>query len=491
MSKADRWLIRAVGAACLAAALALPVTAAESPPAPYWSVHLGTHASKEQALAALKALGDAPAARAEKRRSGWLVRVGAWASKAEAEAALARLGQGAKDARVLQIENPVEWLLASGERVAPPGAAAAGTPPAVGAAGAAAATTGARPSPAGGPAVDDAAFRAAAQRLDAETRRWLADGGAARADGYTYGMDVAPLLLYAALRRDAALYEQLLVAARPLVVAGDDARTRGFVLWRHQDGAAPEVSGATEALWLGRALWTGLRLLRRADDRALAQQVIEGYARHARGEQSAWYVSKYYAFGTQSYAPLSVLPNYHPDFVEEAESLGGAAARSVARRSYSLLQRAVTPSKLLVPLIQPGINDLLPGLGFNLYAPNGMLSLEDSCSAAEGALRGVPQLARNVLDFVAKPGRRDANGRLFAYYHRRDGRPLGDPVLSGTGYACLARIAVASKDRAALPPLKAVLLGDMQALSDAPQQQAAPLYSAGPLLLAADALGAL
>jgi hypothetical protein len=127
----------------------------------------------------------------------------------------------------------------------------------------------------------------------------------------------------------------------------------------------------------------------------------------------------------------------------------------------------------------------------SVYAPNGVVVLEDSCSAAEGALRGVPQLGKQVLEFAGKPERRDANGRLFAYYHRKDGRPLGEAVLSSTGYACLARVAVAQKDTRVLGTLKAALVADMQALADAPREQAAPLYAAGPLLLAADALNAL
>ncbi len=462
-------------ATLILAVLALPAAAQtpSSPPAPYWSVHLTTAGSRAQAMGVLKELGAEPAARAEKRKSGYLVRFGAWAERAEAERALGRYRDKYPDARVLQIENPVTWLLAGGGTLTPPGAKAA-------------AAVAAAAAPA---AVDDAALHAAAQRLDTEVRRWL-ERGPARADGYASGMDVAPLLLYAALRRDGALYAQLYDAALPLIVAGDEA-TAGFVLWRHRSGAEPEVSGATEALWMARALWAGHRMLRRPDDRALALRVVDGYARHARGEQGAWHVAKYYAFGTKSFASLSVLPNYDPDFIEETEPLAGGKAKGLARRSYALLQRAVTPSKLLVPLVQPALNEVMPGIGLNLYAPNGLVSLEDSCTAAEGALRGLPQLAAGVLAFAGAPERRDANGRLYAYYHRKDGHALGEAVLSSTGYACLARIAAAQKDRKGLPLFKATLLGDISSLADAPQRQAAPLYAAGPLLLSADALGAL
>lgn len=496
-----RRVLRAAAAALLALLAVAAGTAraagpAESPPAPYYSVHLTTAGGKTRALETLKTLGAEPAARAEQRKSGYHIRFGAWAERAEAERALERYRAKYKDARVIQVENPVDWLMADGSIVPAPGSKNAGpadtTPTDAAPAAEALAQPAARAAPAAPAApvtVDEDAFRAAAQRLDGEVRRWV-DSGVARADGYTYGMDVAPLLLYAAQRKDAALYARIYEAALPLVVTGDDV-TAGFVLWRARAGAEPEVSGATEALWLARALWAGHRLLRRPDDRALALRIVDGYARHARGDQGAWHVAKYYAFGTKSLASLSLLPNYHPDFIEEAELLAGGRAKGLARRSYALLQRAVTPSRLLVPLIQPSLNDVLPGIGVNLYAPNGVVALEDSCAAAEGALRGVPQLAKNVLAVAAGAGARDANGRLFAYFHRRDGRPIGAHALSSTGYACLARIAAAQKDGRSLPALKAVLLADMQALADSPQQSGAPLYSAGPMLLSAAALGAL
>jgi hypothetical protein len=486
----DPWMSRALRAGTLLLTAALlataPARAAESPSAPYWSVHLETHGSRDQALGALKALGEEPAARAEKRKSGWLVRVGAWAERAEADRALERLRGKRSEARVLQIENPVEWLLASGERLAPPGA-----PPAAAAA-AAPAPGATAPAVAAAPPVPDAAtLKDAAQRLDTAVRRWLTERGAARGDGYVYGMDVAPLLLYAAQRKDAALYDRLLAAAKPLVVEGGDEATRGFVLWRHKAGEAPEVSGATEALALARALWAGHRQFKRADDRALALRILDGYARHATTEGDTWMVRKYSAFGTKSYASLSVLPNYGPDFLDEAEAAASPKVRGLARRSYTLLQRAQTmPTRLLVPLVQPGINEVLPGVGVSIYAPNGVVALEDSCNAAEAAQRGVPQLARNVLDFATKADHRDANGRPFAYFHRKDGRPVGATVLSSTGVACLARLAAATRDRKALDALKAALVGDLLALADS-TETAAPLYAAGPLLLAADDLNAL
>lgn len=120
-----------VGRAALAAALLLAPTlfAAEQPPAPYYSLDFGRVATAEQALARLKQL-DAPApARAEQRRSGLYLRAGAWPTRAAAESALKDMGARAgRGARVIQVQNPVAWILVSGDTVPPPGAAPAPQP---------------------------------------------------------------------------------------------------------------------------------------------------------------------------------------------------------------------------------------------------------------------------------------------------------------------------------------------------------------------------
>jgi hypothetical protein len=352
---------------------------------------------------------------------------------------------------------------------------------------------GAVPAPSAAPAPAPAAPAAAAdlgeaaRALDGAVRGWL-DQDVARDDGHVYGMDVAPLLLYAAERRDTALYGRLRPEAEKLIVAGGEAATDGFVLWRHKDGAAPEVSGATEALWLARALWTGARAFQRPDDRALAGRILAGYARHAAERHGTWLVRKYYAFSTGSYASLSVLPNYQPDFVANAAG-ASATLKSVAQRSYTTIQRAVTPSKLPAPLIQPDVGALFPDLGVHRYAPNDAVSLDDACAGAEGSQRGLPEVAHAVLAFAGDKTRRDANGRLYGYFHRVTGAPVGELTLSSTGYACLARLAVALKDATAAARLGRTLAGDMAGVAAAPDD-AARLYAAGPLLRAAHALRA-
>ena len=120
-----------IGALIAGLVLAAPLTAAAAtqPAAPYYSIDLGRTATVEQALERLQQL-DAPApARAEQRRTGLYLRAGAWATRAEAEAALKAMGRRAGTARVIQVQNPAPWVMASGEAV-PVRAPAATAPPA-------------------------------------------------------------------------------------------------------------------------------------------------------------------------------------------------------------------------------------------------------------------------------------------------------------------------------------------------------------------------
>lgn len=345
------------------------------------------------------------------------------------------------------------------------------------------------------PAQQPAAFpsaelRAASKSLDAAVHAWLAGGNAARRDGYVYAMDVAPLMLYAARTRDESLYRKLLPAAQGLVVAGGDAGTVGYVLWRKRAGQDPEVTGATEALWLAHALWSGASAFGREQDRTLATQILTGYARHAQESGGAWRVRRYFSFGSRSFADLSLVSNYDPDFLAETENKVDSAAWSgFGRRSYAMLEQAVSPTGLAYPVIQPADPAVYRGLKVNAYAPNGAVVLEDACAAAEGALRGRPELARNLLKFTEHYERRDEVGRLYAYYRHADGKPIGKRPLSSVGYACLVRVAAAVGDRARLADFDMVLRGDMRAVAQQPGET--PLMVAGPLLLAAQASGAL
>jgi hypothetical protein len=103
------------GILVLAVLAAMPAFAGPQPGAPYYSVQVARAAGRADAVQALQPLKDAPYARAEKRASGYLIRIGAWATRAEAEAASAeyRAKYGAA-VKVLQLEHPVDWVLASG-----------------------------------------------------------------------------------------------------------------------------------------------------------------------------------------------------------------------------------------------------------------------------------------------------------------------------------------------------------------------------------------
>lgn len=450
------------------------------PAPPYFSIEVGRAGSAEAARHALAAVAAEPHARAERRRSGWLLRIGAWPARAEAEAALpalrARFGQAA---RVLRLENPVDWLLPDGSVLAfgAPAPDGHGAPPEL---------LPAPPRPAAGPPATAAAsadFTRAAADLDEALRRRLRTAGAMRPDGFVHALDVAPLLLYAAQARDQTLYLQLLPSAQSLVLtAADGGFARGFVARRRSGKAAPEETGAAEALWLARALWAGAQAFGRHADRDLAVQVLDGYARYAFELQGVWLVRNDFALGGAGFAGLSLPADYHADFLDETEStLGRPSWQGFAERAYAVLERSAARSGLLYPVIQPEVGATYPGLGVEVYAPNGMASLEQSCLGAEGAARGLPRVGRGVLGFVRErwPSGR---GRLAAYYHVDSGEPQGRAALRPEGYACLARLAVALADDGLLERLDGVLAGAMR---DA--RESGDLSAAGQLLLAARA----
>jgi hypothetical protein len=78
----------------------------------------------------------------------------------------------------------------------------------------------------------------------------------------------------------------------------------------------------------------------------------------------------------------------------------------------------------------------------------------------------------------------------YGYFRAGDGTPVGAETLPTIGYACLARLAAAVGDRGARRRLEPMLRRITWELASLPSAQEAPLYAAGPLLLAAEALGA-
>ena len=470
------------------------------PAPPYFSIQLGTARDRALALALLKQHAQERDVRAERRSSGWQIRVGAWAERREAEQALEAFhARGAKAARILSMQTAVPWLLPDGTtlplaRPKPAASAAVATAPAAPSAPAPAFIP-APPLPPARPVstkLDPSAdFRSTAAKLDIEIRRWLRTNGPQRRDGFLYGMDVALTMLYAAERGDQTLYLQLQPAAGKVIQTAGDPYAQGFVLWRHQDGTPPEVSGATETALMARALRAGAAAFNRAEDAALALKVLDGYARHAYELQTVWLVRKYFSFPSRTFANLSMITNYQGDLFAAVEREGGRGEwAGFAERSYALLERAQSPSKLLYPLIQPEVGATYPGLGLDVYGPNGLVPLEDSCTAAEGAVRGIPRLAARVLDFATARSHRNRYGRIYAYFDGREGDPVGEGALSSTAYACLGQLAAALDDSGAWKRIEPQLLDDMRPVATLAASQAAPLYAAAPMLRAAYAAGA-
>jgi hypothetical protein len=220
--------------------------------------------------------------------------------------------------------------------------------------------------------------------------------------------------------------------------------------------------------------------------------VLDGYAKHAFELQGIWLVRKYYSFAGSSFASLATPASYHADFLDALEQEGAKGDwRGMAERSVAAIERAVAPSGLLNPVIQPEVGAGFPEMGVETYAPNNLAPLEDACLGAEGVARSAPQVGRRLLDFIGEGAHTRYGGKLWAYYDAQSGAPVGGKGLSGTGYACLVRLAVALDRRDALAQLLGPFGNEMQRLGEVPQLSEAFLYSAGPLLLAAHAVGAL
>jgi hypothetical protein len=340
--------------------------------------------------------------------------------------------------------------------------------------------------------VADKDVRDAAQALDATVRRILASDGVARNDGFLYGLDVAGLLLYAARGGDRALYDTVRpYADRVIVTQSGDPYTRGFVLWRQRPGVDFEIAGAGESIAMARALLAGAASFGYASDRDLAHQVLEGYGKLAFEKGMTWSVRRYFNFATRSYSDASLLSGYAPDFLAEAGALSPAKWPAPVERSYAAIELASTDRGLVRPVMLPELNETWSDLTQRAFAPDNIAPLEDSCVAAEAAVRGRPQIARNLLDFALDSKHTNFLGRLFAYFDVATGKPVGEALLTPIGYACLMRVAVALGDDRAVAELGSWFTRDLELIAGEPNVHPAPLYAAAPLLLAAQALKAL
>jgi predicted small secreted protein len=331
----------------------------------------------------------------------------------------------------------------------------------------------------------------AAQALDTTVRRVLDRDGVARGDGYLYGLDVAWLMLYAARAGDRQLYDGLRPYADRLIVKGDPY-TRGFVLWRQRPGTEYEIAGAGEGAAMARALLAGADSFGYARDRELAQQVLEGYHKLAFEKGMSWSVRRHFNFATRSFSDASFLSGYAPDLLAEARALQPAAAwPTPVDRSYAAIELASADNGLLRVVMLPELDETWADLPQRAFAPNNVTSLEESCLAAEGAVRGRPQVARGLLKFALDSGHTNFLGRLFGYFDVATGEPVGEALLTPIGYACLVRLAVAVGDTRAVAQLGGWFTRDLALIAGEPGVHPAPLYAAGPLLVAAQALKAL
>jgi hypothetical protein len=334
-------------------------------------------------------------------------------------------------------------------------------------------------------------FRKRAASLDESITQWAGKNGLVGTDGSAYAADVVPVLLYAARTRDANLYELARKGAERLILQEkSDPYTQGFVLTRRQGNAGPETAGATETLQMARALWEGADALDRPADRELAMKVLGGYAKFAYEMNGVWMVRKQFDFATRAFAGTSVLSNYDGDFLElVSRRAPRAVPGEFPKRSYALLARAVTPSGLLYPLLQPEIGATYPGLSVDVYAPNGIVALEESCRAAANATRGQPEVARGVLEFArTRAGDPD---KLYAYFGAEDGKRSAEERLSDSGYACLASLAIALGDAAHMDALEDVMMDVMSRATEGYGKKPGILGAAATVLLAAQAAGAV
>jgi hypothetical protein len=334
-------------------------------------------------------------------------------------------------------------------------------------------------------------FRSRAKSLDESITKWVAKNGLVRPDGSAYAADVVPVMLYAARTRDAELYGLAYKGAQRLIQQEkSDPYTQGFVATRRVGNAAPDTAGATDTLQMARALWEGADALDRPADRELALKVLEGYSKFAYEMNGVWLVRKQFDFDTRSFAGSSTLSNYDGDFLDMVTRKSPRALPAdFSKRTYALLSRAVTPSGLLYPLVQPEIGATYPGLAVDVYAPNGIVALEESCRGAVSAVRGQPEVARGVLEFArTRAGDPD---RLYAYFAAEDGRRSTDERLSDSGYACLASLAIALGDGEQLDALEDALMDVMDRATGDYGKKPGMIGASAGVLLAAQAAGAV
>ncbi len=297
--------------------------------------------------------------------------------------------------------------------------------------------------------VDTALLQKLETRLYQQLQTLIAQKQGARQDGYVYTVDLSQILMYAALKKDRRLYSPLRdFAIKNLIIdKQSDPYTRGFVLWRYQPGNPPDASGTTEALRLAESLWLGSQVFGDGSDRDRAILLLKGYARHAHTDHQVWLIRNYFNLQTRAFATNSFLVGYDPDLLQDVgEATGDVTLQAVAQKSYSIVRQAVTPSGLLYDIVQPEVLTLVPDLKYLvLFSPNDVVKLANTCTVAERATRGAPQIGQKVIRFAM-----ERLPKLATYYYGRTGESVLRQPAEVATYACLVRLAIKLKDQTAL-----------------------------------------
>jgi hypothetical protein len=320
--------------------------------------------------------------------------------------------------------------------------------------------------------------------LHEQVRERVLQGRLARGDGFLYAIDVALLMIFAALEDDLDLYRNLerVATSRFVLDSESDPYTRGFVVWRVAEGAPPDASGTTEALRLAEAYWRGSLAFHRPEDRERAVRILEGYARHQAQDQGIWLVRNYFNLGTRSFATNSFLVDYAPDFVAEVgEATGNRTLLDVAEKSYDLIERSRSPSGLLYDVVQPEVKTLLDDERMAIFSPNDAIQVSNSAAIAAGSVKGRPQIARGILEFCFQ-----RMPDLKGTYYGRTGEIARDKRPGIEAWGSLVRLAIALERSDALEAFYPFLVSNAGREWRIPDD--AWLYVTGELLLGLQAV---
>jgi hypothetical protein len=281
--------------------------------------------------------------------------------------------------------------------------------------------------------------------LVTELGRRVLRGEMARADGYTYGMDVGQALTELALAGRREPYEKLrgLALQHFIYRSAENPWADGFVIWRLKPGARPDASGTAEALRLAEGLRAGARELGYGDDAGHARDILRAYLKHATVDHGIWLIRNYFNLETRSFASNSYLFGYDADLLRQAAADDPAFAEA-ARQTAQMIERLATREGFLQEILQPEILTAFPVGVSPAFSPDGVRSVLNSCTVLERATVAAPAQGRRLLALVAAEMERQraagARHPSLPLYWQFD-RPLAKPRAGVAVYGCLARLA--------------------------------------------------